>query len=93
LVEGGTTAVVGELYVIDREIRRRLDVAREVGVLFERLDITLEDGSTAEAYAMPAHRVRGKRRIRGGDWKRRFGSGPGGLRAGPFVAAIRSRRS
>jgi gamma-glutamylaminecyclotransferase len=92
LVEGGDTVVLGELYAIDRQIRRRLDVHREVGVLFERVQVELQDGGRAEAYVMPAHRVRGKRRIRSGDWRMRFGSGPGGLRAGPLVAGARERK-
>ncbi len=91
LVEGGTTAVAGELYLIDLALRCRLDRKRELGVLFDRGEVELEDGSRADAYFMPADRVRGKRRVRGGDWKRRFGPGPGGLRAGPFVSWARSR--
>jgi hypothetical protein len=63
-----------------------------VGVLFERIEIELADGTRAEAYVMPAHRVRGKRRIRSGNWRKRFGDGPGGLRAGPLVEWARSRR-
>jgi gamma-glutamylcyclotransferase (GGCT)/AIG2-like uncharacterized protein YtfP len=92
LVSGGTTRVAGELYEVDRECRRRLDVHREVGVLFERGVVRLDGGGEAESYLMPAHRVRGKRRIRGGDWKGRFGGGPGGLRAGPFVTWSRGRQ-
>lgn len=91
LVEGGSTAVVGELYLVDLPIRCRLDAKREVGVLFERAEVELEDGTAADAYFMPADRVRGRRRIRGGDWKKRFGPGPGGLRAGPFVSWARNR--
>lgn len=92
LVEGGKTAVTGEVYEVDLQLRRRLDVHRENGVLFERRSIELSDGSRAEAYLMPAERVRGKRRIKGGSWKQRFGPGPGGLRAGPFVTWARGRR-
>ena len=92
LVEGGITSVAGELFEVDLELRRRLDVHRENGVLFVRGKIELDDGSSAEAYLMPAERVRGKRRVRAGDWRARFGPGPGGLRAGPLVSWARKRR-
>lgn len=92
LVRGGKSAVPGEVYEVDLQLRRRLDVHRENGILFERETIELEDGSQAEAYLMPSERVRGKRRIRGGGWRDRFGPGPGGVRAGPFVTWARGRR-
>ena len=71
--------VSGELYHVTREIRRRLDVLKEVPVLFHRARITLEDGRIADAYMMHEAQVRGRRRLRVEDWKQRFAP-RGGLR-------------
>ena len=76
MIESGHQNVVGELYEISRETRRRLDVMKEVGVLFQRVRIPLEDGRSAEAYVMREEQVRGRRRLRTGDWKQRFASSP-----------------
>lgn len=72
LVEGGQLAVVGELYSIDRELRRRLDELKECPILFQRVPIELEGGQRAEAYVMREEQVRGRRRLHVGDWKQRF---------------------
>lgn len=72
LVRGGTTAVFGELYRVDLEMRRRIDVDRQVPILFTRETIELADGTSADAYLLSAERVRGRRRLAHGDWKKRF---------------------
>lgn len=72
--------VFGELYAVTREIRRRLDVIKEVPVLFQRVTIALEDGRAAETYVMREQQVRGRRRLRVEDWKQRFAP----LRRGPY---------
>jgi gamma-glutamylcyclotransferase (GGCT)/AIG2-like uncharacterized protein YtfP len=72
LLVGGDASVVGELYRIDKKRRFAIDVRKECPVLFHRTSVTLEDGTVAEAYAMLEDQVRGKRRIAGGDWRRRF---------------------
>jgi gamma-glutamylcyclotransferase (GGCT)/AIG2-like uncharacterized protein YtfP len=64
--------VLGELYQVTREIRRRLDVLKEVPVLFQRQTILLEDGRAVEAYLMRENQVPGRRRLRMEDWKQRF---------------------
>src|SRR5688500_9142066 len=61
-----------ELFAVAREIRPRLDVLKEVPVLFQRVAISLEDGRVAEAYVMREQQVRGRRRLRVEDWKGRF---------------------
>ena len=63
LVRGGTTAVWGELYRLDLEMRRRIDVDRQVPILFTREPIELADGTNADAYLLSADRVRGRRRL------------------------------
>lgn len=75
MIEVPGYCVFGELYEITREIRRRLDVLKEVPVLFQRTTITLDDGSHAEAYVMRENQVPGRRRLRVEDWKQRFSQG------------------
>jgi gamma-glutamylcyclotransferase (GGCT)/AIG2-like uncharacterized protein YtfP len=72
LLEGGRTSIVGELYVVDRKQRFRLDVAREWPALFQRVIVRIEGGEPAEAYAMRDDQARGKRRLPHGDWRKRF---------------------
>ena len=72
LVRGGSTAVVGELYAIDLQVRRTLDVERQVPILFNREKLSLSDGTEADAYLLPSEKARGKRRLAQGDWKKRF---------------------
>lgn len=66
--------VLGELYEVSREIRRQLDVLKEVPVLFQRVRVELEDARVAEAYLMRENQVAGRRRLRVEDWKQRFGA-------------------
>lgn len=77
LVQGGTVSVVGELYRIDRKKRFELDVKKQCPALFQRIRVTLEDGTSAEAYSMSEGQVRGKRRIKHGSWRDRFAPRPG----------------
>ena len=82
MIESGHQSVVGELYEITRETRRRIDVMKEAGILFQRVRVQLEDGSSAEAYVMQEDQVRGRRRLRTGDWKQRFATSPATHRVG-----------
>jgi gamma-glutamylaminecyclotransferase len=72
LVRGGATAVQGELYGLDAQARRAIDVALEVPILFTRELIALADGAEADTYLLTMDQVRGRRRIAHGDWKQRF---------------------
>ena len=72
LVAGGNTAVCGELYVVDLTVRTRLDVAREVPILYQRARVQLADLGEAEAYVMSTDQVRARRRLHHGDWHKRF---------------------
>ena len=91
LLVGGDVSVVGELYRIDKKRRFSIDVRKECPVLFHRTSVTLEDGTVAEAYAMNEDQVRGKRRIAGGDWRRRFEPRPRVDQAGAFTRWARKR--
>jgi gamma-glutamylcyclotransferase (GGCT)/AIG2-like uncharacterized protein YtfP len=72
LVEKGRISIVGELYLVDRKRRFSIDVKKECPVLFQRIEVRLDDDSRAETYAMRDEQVRGKRRLGDGDWRRRF---------------------
>jgi gamma-glutamylcyclotransferase (GGCT)/AIG2-like uncharacterized protein YtfP len=68
LREGGTTAVVGEVYEVTAEQLAVLDRFEGVPRLYERIMIRLEDGEMANAYVQ-----RGATRphdfIPSGDWR------------------------
>ena len=94
LVAGGSTAVVGELYDVSARVLAAIDVHEEVPILFKRMRIALEDGTQAETYMLDADQTRGRRRIRSGDWRGRFGATPTSTpsaRDAPFVRWVRNR--
>jgi gamma-glutamylcyclotransferase (GGCT)/AIG2-like uncharacterized protein YtfP len=72
LVPHGTTAVRGELYGVTRETIAKIDVFRQVPILFQRRQVLLFDGTHAETYWLSSDQVRGKRRLSHGNWRTRF---------------------
>ena len=81
LIVGGDLQIEGELYEISRECLHKIDELKENGRLFVRRTIELADGRQAEAYLMDEDKLRGRRRLRCTDWRKRFGSpGAGSLR-------------
>ncbi len=93
LLDRGDTAVVGEIYELDVKTLAGCDVKREHPVLFQRRGVELSDGSVAHAYFLSHEQSRGRRRVRGGDWRKRFAPSRGDelSEAGPFVGWSRSR--
>ncbi len=91
LIPDGKVAVHGELYAVDLETRRRIDVARQVPILFQRTSVRLADGTEVETYAMQPDQVRGKRRLAHGDWRKRFAPTLERSARGPVVSWARSR--
>jgi gamma-glutamylaminecyclotransferase len=95
IVSGGVTAISGELYEVATPMLAALDVHEGVPLLFKRRRIELEDGRSAEAYFLDADQVRGRRRIKSGDWRARFREGRAGAgptaRDGAFVTWVRKR--
>jgi len=91
LVPDGKVAVHGELYEVDLETRRKIDVSRQVPILFQRANVRLADGSEAETYLMNEGQVRGKRRLSHGDWRKRFAPALERPATGKFVAWTRTR--
>ncbi len=83
MIVGGEGHVCGELFDVEYDTLARCDKFRDHPNLYHRLEIEMADGTTAHSYLMHANQVRGKRRIREGDWRTRFkGERP---TAGAFV--------
>ena len=91
LIPDGKVAVHGELYAVDLETRRRIDVARQVPILFQRATIRLADGNEVETYLMAPDQVRGKRRLAHGDWRKRFAPTLERRAAGALLSWARNR--
>jgi gamma-glutamylcyclotransferase (GGCT)/AIG2-like uncharacterized protein YtfP len=72
LVPGGSTSVSGEVYLLDLGTLLKVDVLRQVPILFDRVRVRLIDASEAETYVMKPDQVPGRRRLCGGDWRKRF---------------------
>jgi gamma-glutamylcyclotransferase (GGCT)/AIG2-like uncharacterized protein YtfP len=71
LVAGGLTAVMGELYSVPVAILADLDRRAGHPILYRRTPLRLADGRTGDAYMLEADQVRGRRRVRSGDWRAR----------------------
>lgn len=91
IVAGGELSVVGELYLVERKACFAIDVSKQCPILFERINITLDDGSSAQAYVMPEERVRGKRRLKVASWRDRFAPPPRERTRSAFIEALRKR--
>jgi len=91
LVEEGSGIVIGELYDLEGDAFMNVTGQASYAGLFQLRPVQLDDGSSAEALFLSTDQARGKRRIKGGDWRARFGAGPGGLAAGPLVNWARNR--
>lgn len=69
LVTGGTTAVKGEVHVLDAQLLASLDVEKGHPLRYRRARIQLDDGREVDAYTLDADQARGRRRIRSGDYR------------------------
>jgi gamma-glutamylaminecyclotransferase len=74
LIEGGATAVTGELYEVSAESFAALDAFEGVPELFRRVMIELEDGTRAYAYLFAGGALESAPRIKGGCWRTRGAS-------------------
>jgi gamma-glutamylcyclotransferase (GGCT)/AIG2-like uncharacterized protein YtfP len=82
--------VVGELYEVTAQTLARCDVKHDHPTTFVREEVELEDGTTALSYFVRPEQSRGRRRVRGGDWRKRFDVGK--PEAGPLVRWARTRQ-
>jgi gamma-glutamylaminecyclotransferase len=71
MVEGGQTAILGEVYRIEEQTLLRLDRLEGHPHYYTRKTIELEGGMNAEAYVLDQSRYRGSTLIAGGDWRTR----------------------
>jgi gamma-glutamylcyclotransferase (GGCT)/AIG2-like uncharacterized protein YtfP len=69
LQEGGTTAVVGEVYEVTPEHLAMLDRFEGVPRLYERVTVRLADGEAAQAYLQRRTSRRTLDVIASGDWR------------------------
>lgn len=74
MVEGGTSAVHGEVYEVDRPTLARLDVLEGHLRFYRRRQVVLADGTTAETYVLSPEQAAGRPIIRSGDWRARQGA-------------------
>jgi gamma-glutamylcyclotransferase (GGCT)/AIG2-like uncharacterized protein YtfP len=91
LVLGGTTAVRGEVYALNPPQLATLDVLQGHPLRFKRRTVVLADGREAETYTLDSDQVRGRRRIRSGDWRARLGPPPPPPREGAWSRWAKSR--
>jgi len=71
MADGGSTAIVGEVYRVPPAMMIELD--RYEGPEYRRIEIALDAGpaAVAEAYVMPAAVAAGRPIIASGDWRDR----------------------
>ncbi len=72
LLESGSAEVVGEVYELGRHQMLACDKHCDHPARFHRALVELSDGSPAYAYLVHADQARARRRLHGGDWRRRF---------------------
>lgn len=68
MVEGGDTAVFGEVYAVDTETLDRVDEFEEHPSLYERRTIRLDDGEEVFGYVMRSETASGRPTIVSGDF-------------------------
>lgn len=71
MVEGGSTAVVGEVYEVEARTLWEIDRLEGHPSYYRRQHILLDDGQTVQAYLMPAEGAYGYPTIDSGDWLQR----------------------
>jgi gamma-glutamylaminecyclotransferase len=73
MVEGGDSAVRGEVYEVERPTLARLDVLEGHPRFYRRRRLVLADGTTAETYVLSPEQAAGRPTISSGDWRARQG--------------------
>ena len=68
LATGGGVSVRGELYAVEPQLLAAMDVQYAPRLLL-RTRVRLEDGREVETHALASEQVRGRRRIRSGDYR------------------------
>jgi len=68
MVEGGSTSVVGELFMVASEQLKALDRLEGHPTYYRRVEIRLSCGTRAHTYVLPEHFTAGCSPIVNGDW-------------------------
>jgi len=71
IIEGGSTAVAGEVYEVDRLALAALDRLEGHPSFYRRERIRLDGGQVVEAYLLPAEQAWSEKLIDTGDWRDR----------------------
>lgn len=69
IVDEGTTAIRGELYIVDKATLRALDRLEGHPSFYKRTTIRFPDGSYAACYVMPDEIIDTIPIIKSGDWR------------------------
>jgi gamma-glutamylcyclotransferase (GGCT)/AIG2-like uncharacterized protein YtfP len=93
LVPGGSTAVRGEVYALEPAQLASLDIEKGHPLRYKRIRIKLDDGREVEAYTLDADQVRGRRRIKSGDYRSHVTPAAPERHDGPWARFARRRRS
>ncbi len=72
LVERGEHAVVGELYEVDEATLAALDRLEDHPQFYRRVNVVLDNGTTAETYVLRLDQVLGHPVIPSGSWRARI---------------------
>jgi gamma-glutamylaminecyclotransferase len=74
MVEGGTTAIRGEVWACSNGVIDRLDELEDHPDYFRRARIQLDDGSPIDSYLLPGVQASFYPRIASGNWRERYSS-------------------
>ncbi len=69
MIPGGSTAVVGEVYVVDRGTLAALDHLEGHPRFYRRRRVRLEDGEEVLAYLLSREQAHGRPKITSGNWR------------------------
>jgi gamma-glutamylcyclotransferase (GGCT)/AIG2-like uncharacterized protein YtfP len=91
LVGGGTSSVRGELYALVAPTLAAIDVHHGHPLRYRRGPVRLADGRVVEAHQITPDQARGRRRIRGADWRARLAPRPSPLEDRAWARFARER--
>ena len=92
LAPGGTVSVRGELYSIEPSLLAALDLENAPRLL-RRTRVRLDDGREVEAHTLESDQVRGRRRIRSGDYRAHLAPSGSPREASTWSRWAKGRRS
>jgi len=91
LAPGGSVSVRGELYAVEPALLAKIDVENAPRLLL-RSRVRLDDGREVEAHTLASDQVRGRRRIRSGDYRAQLAPSAPVRQAGAWSQWAKGRR-